>query len=55
MVKLQAADGYLSLRQHMENIFERLSVMDIEHLPQSYKELSGQLLSQHALMMLRNG
>jgi hypothetical protein len=33
MIRMDAAEGFLSLRQHMGNIAERLSAMQIEHLP----------------------
>ena len=37
MIKMDAAEGFLSLRQHMTNVRERLSAMRTEHLPHHYQ------------------
>jgi len=37
MIKMDAADGFLSLRQHMTNVRERMSAMGTEHLPHQYQ------------------
>lgn len=46
MIKLDAADGFLSLRQHMLNVRTRFSAMGTEHLPQRYKSQADDLLQQ---------
>ena len=44
MIHFDAAESYLSLRQHMANVRERLKLMCTEHLPNQYK-------AQAALML----
>jgi hypothetical protein len=44
MIHVNAAEGFLSLRQHMLNVRERLDAMGIEHLPNQYKPQAGRLL-----------
>lgn len=45
-IHMNAAESYLSLRQHMGNLLERLSVMEIEHLPREYKKEAGNILCE---------
>lgn len=46
MVKMEAAEGFLSLRQHMGNILDRLSAMGIEHLPKRYQAEGSEILNK---------
>lgn len=44
MIHVNAAEGFLSLRQHMLNVRERLNAMGIEHLPDQYKTQAQRIL-----------
>ena len=44
MIQLDAADGFLSLRQHMDNVYCRLAAMGTEHLPHQYKSQAREML-----------
>ena len=46
MIKMDAAEGFLSLRQHMANVLERLSAMETEHLPHQYQAQASKLLKK---------
>lgn len=46
MVNLDAAEGFLSLRQHVANVRERLSVMGTEHLPAEFRLHAAEHLAQ---------
>jgi hypothetical protein len=46
MIQMDAAEGFLSLRQHMGNVFDRLTSMGIEHLPNEYKQQASKILCQ---------
>ena len=48
MIKMDASEGFLSLKQHMQNVCERISSMDIEHLPVVFKDKG-----RHKLVQLR--
>lgn len=49
-ISMDAAEGFLSLTQHMENVRERLTAMRTEHLPSRFKHEADRLLGQlHAL------
>jgi len=49
-ISMDAAEGFLRLSQHMENVHERLTAMRTEHLPSRYKREADRLLGQlHAL------
>jgi hypothetical protein len=44
MIQLDAADGFLSLRQHMDNVYCRLALMGTVHLPHQYKPQAQEIL-----------
>lgn len=46
MIRLDAAEGFLSLREHMANVRERLAAMGTEHLESASTSLATELLSQ---------
>jgi hypothetical protein len=46
MISLDAADGFLSLRQHIANVRERLSAMGTEHLPPEFRLQAAEQLGQ---------
>lgn len=46
MIRQDAAEGFLTLRQHMENLHERLSAMETEHLPRQHKGQAKKLLQE---------
>ena len=46
MISLDAAEGFLSLRQHMANVRERLAAMSTEHLPTEFRPSAAVLLVQ---------
>jgi len=46
MVGMDAAEGFLSLKEHMVNVFERLSIMGTEHLPREYQKEADRLRQQ---------
>jgi hypothetical protein len=46
MIQLDAAEGFLSLRQHMANVRERLAAMGTEHLPAEFRPKAAVLLVQ---------
>jgi hypothetical protein len=46
MIKLRAAEGFLSLRQHMANIRERLSRMSSKHLPPECRRQADKLITR---------
>lgn len=46
MISMDAAEGFLSLRQHMSSVHERLSTMGAEHLPAKFR-VSASILLVH--------
>jgi hypothetical protein len=46
MIHLDAAEGFLSIRQHMTNVRVRLNAMGTKHLPNEYKEKADKLIRQ---------
>ena len=46
MIRQDAAEGFLSLRQHMENVTARVNSMGVEHLPSSFKKQSGEIIDK---------
>lgn len=46
MVHLDASEGFLSLKGHMENVIGRIALMDTEHLPHKYKSRSSRILNK---------
>jgi hypothetical protein len=46
MIHLAAAEGYLSLREHMRNVLERIDGMVTEHLPCEFRNQAKELLTQ---------
>jgi hypothetical protein len=44
-ISMDAAEGFLSLRRHMENVLERLTEMETEHLSNNYRAEANKLLS----------
>ncbi len=46
IISLDAAEGFLSLRQHIANVRERLSAMGTEHLPAGFRLQAAEQLGQ---------
>ena len=46
MVRMDAAEGFLSLRQHMANVRDRLASMGTEHLPEEFRPEAAALLEE---------
>lgn len=45
-IRMDAAEGFHSLREHMTNVHKRLAAMEIDHLHSEYKPLAAELLHQ---------
>jgi len=45
-IKLDAADGFLSMSQHLANVEERIQAMHCEHLAKGEKQVAEQLIGQ---------
>lgn len=49
-ISMHAAEGFMNLRQHMENVLGRLTGMRTEHLPNRYKAEASRLIGRLNLL-----